>query len=147
MPNGGMSFVDVRDAAHAFVAALTRGELYGKHLMGVNLTMAEFFGRLERLSGVAAPRLRLPSKVNVLGAQLLERWARARGQEPAVDAASVEIAEHWFWVDSRKAEQLLGFHARDPHQTLLDTLSDLIGRMPEQSRPGTKGRLAELRRE
>jgi dihydroflavonol-4-reductase len=145
MPNGGMSFVDVRDAAQAFVAALTRGELYGKHLMGVNLSMAEFFQRLERLSGVPAPRLRLPSKLNVLGAQLLERWAKARGQEPAVDAASVDIAEHWFWVDSTKAEQHLGFRARDPHQTLLDTVRDILERMPEKSWPGTKGRLRELR--
>ena len=147
MPNGGMSFVDVRDVAAAFVAALTRGELYGKHLMGVNLSMAEFFHRLERLSGVAAPRLRLPSKVNVFGAQLLEKWAKARGREPAVDSASVDIAEHWFWVDSSKAERHLGFRARDPHQTLLDTVSDIIERMPEKSWPGTKGRLAELRRE
>ena len=146
MPNGGMSFVDVRDAAQAFVAALTRGELYGKHLMGVNLSMAEFFERLERLSGVSAPRLRLPSKVTVLGAQLLERWAKARGQEPSVDAASVDIAEHWFWVDSRKAEQQLGFRARDLQQTLLDTVTDIVQRMPEKSWPGTKGRLAELRR-
>ncbi len=145
MPNGGMSFVDVRDAAQAFVAALTRGELYGKHLMGVNLSMAEFFQRLERLSGVPAPRLRLPSKLNVLGAQLLERWAKSRGREPAVDAASVEIAEHWFWVDSRKAEQHLGFRARDPQQTLLDTVTDILQRMPEKSWPGTKGRLRELR--
>ncbi|MGO8969309.1 MAG: NAD-dependent epimerase/dehydratase family protein [Myxococcaceae bacterium] len=147
MPNGGMCFVDVRDAAAAFVAALSRGELYGKHLMGVNFSMADFFQRLERLSGVPAPRLRLPSPLNVLGAQLLERWAKARGHEPALNAASVEIAEHWFWVDSRKAEQMLGFRARDPHQTLLDTVTDLVERMPEQSRPGTKGRLAELRRE
>jgi dihydroflavonol-4-reductase len=147
MPNGGMSFVDVRDAAVAFVAALTRGELYGKHLMGVNLSMAEFFQRLERLSGVPGPRLRLPSKMNVLGAQLLERLAKARGREPTVDAASVDIAEHWFWVDSSKAERHLGFHARDPHQTLLDTVTDIIERMPEKSWPGTKGRLAELRRE
>jgi dihydroflavonol-4-reductase len=146
MPNGGLSFVDVRDAAAAFVAALTRGELYSKHLMGVNLSMAEFFQRLERLSGVPAPRLRLPSRMNVLGAQLLEQWAKARGQAPALDAASVEIAEHWFWVDSRKAEQQLGFHARDPHQTLLDTINDIIERMPEKAWPGTKGRLAELRR-
>lgn len=146
MPNGGMSFVDVRDAAAAFVAALTQGDLYSKHLMGVNLSMAEFFQRLERLSGVPAPRLRLPSKMNVLGAQLLERWAKARGQTPALDAASVDIAEHWFWVDSSKAEQLLGFRARDPHQTLLDTVTDIVERMPEKSWPGTKGRLAELRR-
>jgi len=147
MPNGGMSFVDVRDAAQAFVTALTRGELYGKHLMGVNLSMADFFQRLERLSGVPAPRLRLPSRVNVFGAQLLERWAKARGREPAVDAASVDIAEHWFCVDSTKAEQQLGFRARDPQETLLDTVSDIIERMPEKSWPGTKGRLAELRRE
>ena len=147
MPGGGMSFVDVRDAASAVVAALTRGELFGKHLMGVNMSMAEFFERLERLSGVPAPRLRLPAKVSVLGAQLLERWAKARGRDPALEPASVDIAEHWFWVDSRKAERELGFRARDPHQTLYDTVSDLVARLPERSWPGTKGRLAELRRE
>ena len=146
MPNGGISFVDVRDAAEAFVAALDRGEVGGKHLMGVNMTMSEFFGRLERISGVAAPRLRLPSKVNVAGAKLLEKIAEARGREPALDAASVDIAEHWFWLDARKAERELGFVARDPQETLQDTVRDLVSRMPERQWPGTKGRLASLRR-
>jgi dihydroflavonol-4-reductase len=145
-PNGGISFVDVRDAADVFVAALDRGELLGKHLFGVNMTMGEFFDRLERISGVPAPRLRLPSKVNVLGAKLLARLADARGREPALDAASVDIAEHWFWLDARKAERELGFVARDPQETLQDTVLDLIRRMPERDWPGTKGRLAELRR-
>jgi dihydroflavonol-4-reductase len=146
MPNGGVSFVDVRDAADAFLAALDRGEVLGKHLLGVNMTMAEFFARLERISGVPPPRLRLPSKLNVLGAQLLERWAEVRGQEPALDAASVDIAEHWFWVDARKAERELDFVARDPQETLQDTVLDLIARLPERDWPGVKGRLAELRR-
>jgi len=146
MPNGGISFVDVRDTADAFVAALERGEPGGKHLMGVNMSMSEFFGRLERLSGVPAPRLRLPSKVNVAGAKLLEKLAEARGREPALDAASVDIAEHWFWVDARKAERELGFVARDPQETLRDTVLDLISRIPEKQWPGTKGRLASLRR-
>ena len=147
MPSGGISFVDVRDAADAFVAALDRGELGGKHLMGVNMSMPEFFGRLERISGVPAPRLRLPSKVNVAGAKLLEKLAEARGREPALDAASVDIAEHWFWVDSRKAERELGFAPRDPQETLQDTVLDLLSRMPEKQWPGTKGRLATLRRD
>ena len=146
MPNGGMSFVDVRDAADAFAAALGRGEVGGKHLMGVNMSMSEFFGRLERISGVPAPRLRLPSKVNVLGGKLLEKLADVRGKEPALDAASVEIGEHWFWVDSRKAEYQLGFAPRDPQETLQDTVMDLLSRMPEKQWPGTKGRLASLRR-
>jgi nucleoside-diphosphate-sugar epimerase len=146
MPNGGISFVDVRDAAEAFVAALERGEVGGKHLLGVNLSMSEFFGRLERISGVPGPRLRLPSKLNVLGAKVLEKLAEARGREPALDAASVEIAEHWFWVDARKAERELGFVARDPQETLQDTVLDLVSRMPERQWPGTKGRLASLRK-
>jgi dihydroflavonol-4-reductase len=146
MPNGGISFADVRDVADAFVAALDRGEVGGKHLIGVNMSMSEFFGRLERISGVAAPRLRLPSKVNVAGAKLLEKIAEARGREPSLDAASVDIAEHWFWLDARKAERELGFVARDPQETLQDTVSDLLSRMPERQWPGTKGRLASLRK-
>jgi hypothetical protein len=139
MPNGGISFVDVRDAAEVFVAALDRGEVGGKHLFGVNMTMSEFFGRLERLSGVPAPRLRLPSRMNVAGARLLEKIAEARGREPALDAASVDIAEHWFWLDARKAERELGFAPRDPQETLQDTVLDLLARMPERQWPGTKG--------
>ena len=56
-----------------------------------------------------APRLRLPSKVNVAGAKLLERLAEARGPRAGAGRASVDIAEHWFWLDARKAERELGF--------------------------------------
>jgi dihydroflavonol-4-reductase len=147
MPRGGISFVDVRDAAEVFLAALERGEVQGKHLIGVNMTMAEFFQRLERISGVPAPVLRLPPKLNRLGAHLLERWADLRGGEVGLEPASVDIADHWFWLDSRKAERELGFVPRDPQETLQDTVLDLIRRMPESAWPGTKGRLAELLRE
>ena len=146
MPNGGLSFVDPRDAADAFVNALARGEVYGRHLMGVNMSFPEFFGRLERLTGVPAPRLRLPSKANVWGARLLQKLAEARGVEPALDEHSVEIGEHFFYLDASKAERELGFKARDAHQTLYDTVQDLLSRMPPSSVPGVKGRLFELRK-
>jgi dihydroflavonol-4-reductase len=145
MPGGGMSFVDARDAADAFVNALTRGELYGRHLMGVNLTMEDFFHRLERLSGVSAPRLRLPAQVNVLGAKLLEQVAKWRGTKPALDPQEVDIGEHYFWLDASKAERELGFKARDVHETLHDTVQYLYTRMAPGHLPGTKGRLDELR--
>jgi nucleoside-diphosphate-sugar epimerase len=145
MPGGGMSFVDVRDLADAFVNALTRGEVYGRHLMGVNLSMADFFHRLERLSGVAAPRLKLPSRVNVLGAKVLEQVAKWRGTKPTLDPQEVDIGEHWFWLDSSKAERELGFKARDVHETLHDTVRYTYSRMAPGHLPGTKGRLEELR--
>lgn len=145
MPTGGLSFVDCRDAADAFAAALSEGEIYGRHLMGTNMSFRELFGRLSRLTGVAAPALRLPSQANVLGISLLERWSKLRGVDPPIDRHSVDIGEHFFYVDSTKAQRLLGFRARDPQQTLQDTVAYLMAKMPADSLPGVKGRLRELR--
>ena len=124
MPRGGISFVDVRDAAQAFVAALTAGNIGERHLLGaVNWEFTEFFGRLSRLAKVPSPPLRLPSSVKVAAAHLLERWARRRGREPDLPAADVEMGEHWFFIDSSKAQQLLGFTPRDPMETLSQTVA------------------------
>ncbi len=130
MPTGGLSFVDVRDAAAAFEAALDRGRPGERYLLGgANMPFTEFFGRLSRLTGVPPPRLRLPSRVNVFGAELLERWSRFRGVEPPIDRASVEMGEHWFYVDSDKARDELGFAPRDPQETLRDTVRWLQARV------------------
>ncbi|HEX8908642.1 MAG TPA: NAD-dependent epimerase/dehydratase family protein [Anaeromyxobacteraceae bacterium] len=124
LPSGGLSFVDVRDAAAAFAAALDRGRPGERYLLGgANMTFADFFGRLSRLSGVAAPALRLPSAVNVAGARLLERYHGWRGSESPISPEEVEMGEHFFYVDSRKAERELGFAARDPQETLHDTVA------------------------
>lgn len=142
MPGGGISFVDARDVATAAVTALTQGELYGRHLMGVNLSTREFFQRLERLTGVPAPRVTLPKELNILGAYALERFAKWRQTEVAIDPQEVEVGEHWFWCDSSKAERELGFVARDPYDTLHDTVHDIISRLPPGSLPGLKGTLS-----
>jgi dihydroflavonol-4-reductase len=124
MPRGGISFVDVRDAAQAFVAALTAGKVGERHLLGaVNWEFTEFFARLSRLAKVPPPPLRLPSTVKVAAAHLLERWAHGRGREPDLPAADVEMGEHWFFIDSSKAQRLLGFTARDPMETLSQTIA------------------------
>ena len=141
MPSGGLSFVDARDAADAFVAALKQGEVYGRHLLGVNLSFDDFFGRLERLSGVPAPRLRLPKMANVLGSELLKKIAELRGSEVVLEPQSVEMGEHFFYLDSTKAERLLGFKPRDVQDTLFDTVQYVLAKLPPQSLPGTKGRL------
>lgn len=144
MPGGGMSFVDVRDVAEAAVQALTKGELYGRYLMGLNFSMKEFFEKLERLSGVPAPRMALPKQLNIVGAMALEKWAKWRGQKPALDSQEVEVGEHWFWCDSSRAERELGFVPRDAYETLHDTLAYVMAKLPSAHLPGRKGQLAEL---
>jgi len=123
MPRGGISFVDVRDAANAFVAALTRGNIGERHLLGAaNWEFTEFFERLGRIAHRPPPLLRLPSPVKVAAAHWLEKWARDRGREPDLPASDVEMGECWFFIDSSKSERLLGFRPRDPVQTLNDTV-------------------------
>ena len=123
MPRGGISFVDVRDAAQAFVAALTRGNVGERHLLGAaNWEFHEFFERLGRIAHRSPPLLRLPSRLKFSAAHWMEKWARDRGREPDLPASDVEMGECWFFIDSSKSERLLGFHPRDPVETLSDTV-------------------------
>ncbi len=126
LPDGGINFVDARDAAEATAAALDKGRAGERYLLGgPNWTMREFFGRLGRVANVAPPRLKLPAKWNKLGASLVEELYRWRDKEPPVDRISVEMADHYWWIDSSKAERELGFQARDPQLTLHDTVAYL----------------------
>jgi len=123
MPRGGISFVDVRDAAQAFVAALTRGDVGERHLLGAaNWEFSEFFARLGRIAHRPPPLLRMPSPVKIAAAHWMERWARDRGREPDLPASDVEMGECWFFIDSGKSERLLGFRPRDPVETLSATV-------------------------
>src|SRR5262245_38423524 len=63
-PSGGLSFVDTRDVAKAFINSIENGGHQEKYLLGgANMTFADLFGRLERLSGVRAPALKVPKKL------------------------------------------------------------------------------------
>jgi dihydroflavonol-4-reductase len=136
MPGGGLSFVDVRDAAAAFAAALTRGRPGERYLLGgANMTFAEFFGRIARLSGVPAPALRLPRAFNVAGARLLERFHEWRKSEPPLASQEVEMGEHWFYLDAGRAVRELGFSPRDPQETLYDTVTWLDRHVRKVERP------------
>jgi dihydroflavonol-4-reductase len=126
IPDGGINFVDARDAALATAAAMQKGRAGERYLLGgPNWTLKEFFARLGRVANVAPPRLKLPASWNKLGASLVEELYRWRGKEPPVDRIGVEMAEHYWWIDSSKAVAELGFAARDPQLTLVDTVSYL----------------------
>jgi dihydroflavonol-4-reductase len=123
MPGGGLSFVDVRDAAAAFAAALVRGRPGERYLLGgANMSFRDFFGRLERLSGVTAPRLRLPTALNLAGARLLGQVHAWRNTEPDLDLPSTEMGECFWYCDSAKAREALGFAPRDAQETLFETV-------------------------
>lgn len=125
-PGGGLSIVDVRDTAAAFIAALERGNHQEKYLLGsANMTFAEFFGRLERLSGVSAPMIKMPKKLAMAGSSVIESVFKHWGKASPVATNEVEQAEHFWYFDSSKAVEELGFLPRDPQETLNDTVNYL----------------------
>jgi dihydroflavonol-4-reductase len=130
IPEGGVNFVDARDAAAATVAALERGRAGERYLLGgPNWTTEEFFGRLERASKVRKPLFKLPNSLTLRAAQFLEHAYKAIDRQPPVERISVEMAQAYWWCDSSKAERELGFGIRDPGETLDDTIRDLRSRM------------------
>ncbi len=126
VPSGGMNFVDARDAAAATMAAMNKGKPGQRYLLGgPNWTFQEFFGRLSRAANVSPPRLKLPAKWQRFGAGLMEEVYSTIGSTPPVDKISVDMSQHFWWIDSSKAARELGFENRDPSLTLVDTVNYL----------------------
>jgi dihydroflavonol-4-reductase len=131
VPPGGLSFVDVRDAAIAMRVAADLGRSGERYLLAAcNLTVREFFGRLARVSGVAAPVLPMPRAPGLTRAGLT--WLSARldraGIQLPVDVTSVDLGQYFWYLDASKAERELGWNPRDPQQTLHETVRDLRAR-------------------
>ena len=125
-PSGGLSIVDARDAASAFINALEKGGHQEKYLLGsANMTFSEFFGRLERLSGVSAPMMKVPKSFAVAGSSIIESVFKNWGKTSPVSSKEVEQAEHFWYLDATKAQEELGFTPRDPQETLNDTIKYL----------------------
>ncbi len=131
VPTGGLSFVDARDAAAALLLAMDRGRAGERYLVGAcNLTVRDFFARLGRVSGVAVPWVPMPRSRELAraGAAWIDRAASRVGFRTSVDPVSVEMGQCFWYLDSTKAERELGWTARDPSATLLDTVDDLRSR-------------------
>jgi dihydroflavonol-4-reductase len=125
-PSGGVNFVDARDAATAFLNALDRGQHGERYLLGaVNWSVQEFFGRLERLSGVSAPMFSVPKRVAIAGSNFISSLYKSFDKPAPFEASEVEMGEYFWYFDSAKAEEELGFATRDPMETLHDTISYL----------------------
>lgn len=130
-PAGGIAMVDVRDAAAGMIAAMAHGRAGERYLLNAaNMTLAAFFARLERISGVPAPVLKMPkNKAWALGLfDLYEGGLRALGGTAPVDRSSIELSQYYWYCSAEKAERELGFSARDPGETLRDTVVDLVER-------------------
>ena len=135
-PSGGLNFVDVRDVAATLPIAMERGRPGERYLLGGhNVTFVEFFARLSRMTKVPAPLFRAPAgKLTLLATELQSALYKKLGRTPPLSPEAVDMASHYWYFDSLKARDELGWSPRDAADTLFATVSYLrehiIGRKP-----------------
>ena len=105
----GLNIIAVEDCARGHILAEHKGRVGEKYILGnTNLTLRDIFSLLEGITGLAAPRLRLPYTPILLAAYVNEGIARITGKEPLIPLAGVQMAAKFMFFDSAKAVRELG---------------------------------------
>lgn len=105
----GLNVIDVRDVAAGHLLAARRGRPGERYILGHrNLTLAQLLGLLAQLTGLPAPRWRLPHWLPLAIAHLEAPVARWRGREPRVPLDGARMARNKMFFDAAKARRELG---------------------------------------
>lgn len=122
--DGGSSLVDARDVAAAMIAAVGAAGHGSRYIVGGNYySLKEVMQCLERVSGVPAPKRRMPQVVVMSYAWLMELIGRLTGREVLVTREGVRTMLAKLAVSSAKAEEELGATFRPLEETLRDVVN------------------------
>jgi nucleoside-diphosphate-sugar epimerase len=126
IPKGGLNFVDVRDVAQGLTLAMDKGKPGERYLMGnVNWTFRQLIEKVAEISGKTPPTMEPPFEVSLWGARAMRVIYPLLGKKVELDDASVKMSACYWYCDSTKARNELGFQTRDPEETLKDTVEDV----------------------
>jgi dihydroflavonol-4-reductase len=135
----GLNLVDVEEVAAGHIAAYERGVAGERYILGnENLTLRAFLERLSALTGIPAPRIRLPHAIPLAYAAVRELVLARVGIAPDVSFESVRMAKQMMFYDATKSVSVLGIH----HRAGTPALSSAVrwfqehGYAPAPSAPG-----------
>ncbi len=117
----GMNLVDVEDVAVGHLRAMERGRVGERYILGNrNLSLREIFEMLSRLTGVRAPRIKLPWQA-VLPLAYANRWIAEHltHRPPRIPLEGVRMAKYRMYYDCSKARRELGL-PQTPVETALE---------------------------
>ena len=106
--------------AKGHVLALERGRIGERYILGNrNLAFKEILDTLERITGIKAPRLKIPIWI-ALGAGYADEFVsgRIRGRCPRIPVAGVKTARKFRHFDCSKAIDGLGLPQRPVEEAL-----------------------------
>lgn len=106
----GLNLVDVRDVARGHLLAAERGVVGEEYILGGrNLTLKEILELLAAITGLRAPRWRLPLAIPLALAAVDTAISRLVPREPWLALEALQLARHMMFFDNSKARRELGF--------------------------------------
>ena len=119
----GLNLVHVDDVAAGHLAALERGAIGERYILGgENVLLADMLADIARLVGRRPPRWRIPRPLAVALAYAAETNARFSGGPPFITMDGIRMADHRMFFTAAKAERDLGFRARPYRDALADAI-------------------------
>jgi dihydroflavonol-4-reductase len=121
----GLNLIHVRDVARGHLLAEARGQMGEKYILGhENLSLSQIFQMLSEISGVPAPKVRLPYWPVLALAYLNEFWAtRLSHRPPRMPVTAIRMAKKYMYFDNQKAVKCLGFTLTPVRQALTDAVT------------------------
>ncbi|MFT3731992.1 MAG: NAD-dependent epimerase/dehydratase family protein [Hyphomicrobium sp.] len=115
----GLNLVHVDDVANGHVAALKRGRIGERYILGgQDMTLGQMLAEIARLAGRRPPTIKLPRSLIYPFAYGAEAVARLTGREPFATVDGLRMAKYKMFFSSAKAERELGYHARPAVEAL-----------------------------
>jgi dihydroflavonol-4-reductase len=121
----GLNWVHVRDVAVGHILAAEKGRPGERYILGNaqgNRTLREAFQALQKVTGVPAPRARVPYLLALTAAHVNELISSVTGQPPKAPLAGVRMAKYKMFFNPAKAIRELGMPQTAPEQALVDAV-------------------------
>ncbi|OFV87087.1 MAG: hypothetical protein A3J75_01445 [Acidobacteria bacterium RBG_16_68_9] len=123
-PAGGLNFIDARDAARGLILAAEKGRVGERYIIGnVNMRFRDFFRLIEEITGIPAPRVRLPHQLLYpLGivAPLVSQYITHR--RPIMSIPRARMSHLTYHYNNQKTVTELGLTFRDLKESIRDTV-------------------------
>ena len=111
----GLNWVHVRDVAAGHILAAEKGEIGERYILGNqegNWTMQETMAVLEEITGVRAPKIKIPHRVALAAAHVDEMLSFFTGKPPRAPLAGVRMARYKMWFNPAKAIRVFSCRRR-----------------------------------
>jgi dihydroflavonol-4-reductase len=121
----GLNWVHVRDVAAGHILAAEKGDIGERYILGNkegNWTMQETMAVLEEISGVPAPKRKIPYRVALAAAHVDEMISSFTGKPPRAPLAGVRMARYKMWFNPARAIRVLQLPQTPPKQALADAV-------------------------